>query len=346
MSQESKTKERSGMLAGGNWIIDQVKIIDVYPRHEQLANIFEQSQGTGGSPYNVLLDLAKMGADFPLQGAGLVGQDRLGEFILEDCRKNGIDTQFISISPGTSTSYTDVMTEQEGGRRTFFHNRGANATWDGAELDFHASTARIFHLGYLLLLDAIDEEHAEFGTQGAALMARARKAGMKTSIDVVSEDSDRFSKIIGPALKQVDYCILNEIEAGKVTGVKVREDGKLLRDGIEEASSKLFELGVGELVAIHFPEGSYATSLDGEKEWHDSLALPKGYIKGAAGAGDAFCAGVLFGVHEGWDLKKCLLAGTCAATASMSDPTCTAGVGTLEECFSLADEFGIGEDES
>ena len=41
------------MLAGGNWIIDQVKIIDVYPKHEQLANIYDQSQGTGGSPYNV-----------------------------------------------------------------------------------------------------------------------------------------------------------------------------------------------------------------------------------------------------------------------------------------------------
>ena len=60
------------MLAGGNWIIDQVKIIDVYPKHEQLANIYDQSQGTGGSPYNVLLDLAKMGAPFPLEGAGLV----------------------------------------------------------------------------------------------------------------------------------------------------------------------------------------------------------------------------------------------------------------------------------
>ena len=85
-SQTQKT--RSGILAGGNWIIDQVKIIDVYPKHEQLANIYDQSQGTGGSPYNVLLDLAKMEAPFPLEGAGLVGQDSLGQYILEDCRKN------------------------------------------------------------------------------------------------------------------------------------------------------------------------------------------------------------------------------------------------------------------
>ena len=82
------TNNRSGLLAGGNWIIDQVKMIDVYPKHEQLANISDQSQGTGGSPYNVLLDLAKLGANFPLVGAGLVGQDSLGEYILNDCRSN------------------------------------------------------------------------------------------------------------------------------------------------------------------------------------------------------------------------------------------------------------------
>jgi hypothetical protein len=78
MSETTQPAERSGLLSGGNWIIDQVKIIDVYPKHEQLANIYSQSQGTGGSPYNVLLDLAKMGAKFPLEGAGLVGQDSLG----------------------------------------------------------------------------------------------------------------------------------------------------------------------------------------------------------------------------------------------------------------------------
>jgi len=346
MSETTQPAERSGLLSGGNWIIDQVKIIDVYPKHEQLANIYSQSQGTGGSPYNVLLDLAKMGAKFPLEGAGLVGQDSLGQYIVDDCKNHGIATDMLSVSPGTSTSYTDVMTERDGGRRTFFHNRGANATWDGSEIDFNASSAKIFHLGYLLLLDELDKDDPEYGTKAAALLAKARAAGMKTSIDVVSEDSDRFYKIIAPALKQVDYCILNEVEASKVTDVQVRKDGKLLEDGIAQACEKLFELGVSELVAIHFPEGSYALRADGEKLLQGSLALPRGYIKGAAGAGDAFCSGVLFGVHEGWSLEKCLMTGTCAATACMSDPTCTDGLRSLENCHALADQFGFGEDEN
>src|SRR5215207_6212650 len=64
----TKSSSRRGILAGGNWIIDQVKLIDVFPQLEQLANIRRQSQGTGGAPYNVLIDLAVLGADFPLTG--------------------------------------------------------------------------------------------------------------------------------------------------------------------------------------------------------------------------------------------------------------------------------------
>ena len=37
---------RSGLLAGGNWIIDQVKLIDVYPQPEQLANTAPKSKPT------------------------------------------------------------------------------------------------------------------------------------------------------------------------------------------------------------------------------------------------------------------------------------------------------------
>src|SRR5216117_3163034 len=92
----TNSSARRGLLGGGNWIIDQVKLIDVYPQREQLANIRSQTrQGTGGAPYNVLVDLARLGADFPLIGAGLVGKDALGELILQDCRQRKIDIRYL-----------------------------------------------------------------------------------------------------------------------------------------------------------------------------------------------------------------------------------------------------------
>jgi sugar/nucleoside kinase (ribokinase family) len=330
---------RQGLLAGGNWIIDQVKMIDVYPQPEQLSNIRSQSQGTGGAPYNVLIDLAKSGAPFSLFAAGLVGEDALGRQILDDCRRHRIDVRHLGSTSKAPTSYTDVMTEQGHGRRTFFHARGANVLWRGADLDFARIRARIFHLGYLLLLDALDEPDSKFGTKAARLLAAAQAAGVKTSVDVVSEDSDRFSKIVNPALQHVDYCILNEIEAGKTTGFKVRPDGRLDTVAVRHAAGALLQQGVRELVVIHFPEGAFARTRKGEDFWQPSLRLPPNYIGGTAGAGDAFCAGVLLGLHEGWDLQKCLLTGVCIAAASLSDATCTQGVKSLNSSLTLAKKF-------
>lgn len=338
--KKQNASARSGILAGGNWIIDQVKMIDVFPQREQLANIKGQSEGTGGAPFNVVVDLAKMGAPFPLSGAGLVGKDALGQEILDICKRHKIDTRQIAQTTKGPTSYTDVMTEIGNGRRTFFHNRGANALWDGSDLNFTKTKARIFHLGYLLLLDALDAPDKDLGTKAARLLSKAQEAGIKTSVDVVSEDSDRFAKVVGPALKFTDYCILNEIEAGKTAGFKIRDaEGRLDTVSLRHAAGALLQLGVKEVVVIHFPEGAFARTRKGEDFWQSSLNLPPKYIAGTAGAGDAFCAGVLYGLHEAWDLKKCLLTGVCAAAASLSHPTCTEGMRDLSACLALAKKY-------
>ena len=102
---------RRGLLAGGNWIIDQVKLIDVYPQREQLGNILSPAQpGTGGAPFNVLVDLARLGADFPLLAAGLVGRDPLGDQILAICRQHQLDTRRGLVVALSWTSATPVRT--------------------------------------------------------------------------------------------------------------------------------------------------------------------------------------------------------------------------------------------
>lgn len=229
-----KTHERSGVAAAGNWIIDHVKTIDTYPQQDTLANILEMRWGNGGSPYNVLKGLAKLGAPFPLAGIGLIGHDADGEQIRTDCHAHSIATGQLKVTDQAPTSFTDVMTVQATGRRTFFHHRGANALFDSAGVDLAALDARIFHLGYLLLLDRLDQPSASHGTHAAELLARAQSLGLKTSIDVVSEDSQRFTEIVWPALRYTDYCILNEFEAERTTGIATRIGEKLCVDGLKK----------------------------------------------------------------------------------------------------------------
>ena len=338
----SSEANRRGILAGGNWIVDQVKTVDVFPQRETLANILSQSQGGGGSPYNLVVNLAKLGAKFPLEGVGFVGKDALGEYIIDDLKRHKIDARQIRTIAKAPTSYTDVMTEVDTGRRTFFHCRGANALWNGKGLDFKKSKAKIFHLGYLLLLDAIDESDKKYGTRGAALCAAAQKAGLKTSIDCVSEDSDRFAEIVSPILPHTDYCIVNELEAGKTTGFTIRrENGTLDTVALRHAAGALLQLGVKELVCVHLPEGGFARVRGGEDFWQPSLKLPQKHIQGTAGAGDAFCAGMLMGIHEGWEIQRSLFTAVCAAAANLSDSTCTGGMKKLRSVLALAKKYKL-----
>jgi sugar/nucleoside kinase (ribokinase family) len=332
--------ERKGILGAGNWIVDHVKVIDAWPSQDTLANIISDYRGTGGSPCNVLIDLAKLGADFPLTGAGIIGQDEPGDWILETCKDIGVNTELIRRTSDQPTSYTDVMTVSSTGRRTFFHQRGANALFDVDSVRLDSSNAKIFHLGYLLLLDRLDQPSAEFGTRAAELLQNASKLGFITSADVVSEESDRFGRVLFPALPYLDIIFLNEFEAGQALSTKIRQSDQIDVPVLVQSAEALLAAGVRSWVIIHFPEGALATSHDGRRIFQPSLKLPTKMIAGAVGAGDAFAAGLLLGYHNDRPMEDCLVSGICAAAASLRHPSTSGSVENISGCLALAKEFG------
>lgn len=339
MTPVPQTSARRGLIAGGNWIVDHVKIIDAWPQQDTLANILTQTDANGGSPYNILVDLAKMGAEFPLEAVGLVGDDPDGRLIRAECTALGIKTEALQSTPRAATSYTDVMSVQSTGRRSFFHQRGANALLGPEHFDFTTTRAKHFHLGYALLLDRLDG--LIDGVPGMQLVfAAAHAAGLTTSLDCVSESSDRFASVVTPVLPQVDVLFANDFEAEKITGIALRRGDRLDREATEAAAGRLIELGVRAWVVLHFPEGACAVSRGGEIVWQGSLQVPRGAIRGAAGAGDAFAAGVLWGWHDGHALSWSLKLGVGAAAACLRDPTCSGSIPPREEIDALASGWG------
>jgi sugar/nucleoside kinase (ribokinase family) len=330
--------KRNGIIAAGNWIIDHIKVIDTYPAQDSLANIKNESFSNGGSPYNILKNLAKLGASFHLKAIGLVGDDGYGDQIKKDCAEYGIDSTSLQILPGTSTSYTDVMTVESSGRRTFFHQRGANAFLDMNHFDFSSAKEKIFHLGYLLLLNALDKIY-EDGTSGASrVLKRACQSGLKTSVDLVSEDSDRFQKVVLPALPYIDYLFLNEFEATRCTGVNLISD-KLEYDSLNKAATNILDYGVREWVFIHFPKGVFAKSTSGEIIIQGSVNLPREKVMSAVGAGDALASGILYAIHEEWNITDALRLGVCSAASCLQEFSCSAGIMSHQECLKLGDSY-------
>lgn len=332
--------DRNGIVCAGNWIVDHVKIIDRLPGRGMLGNILSETLATGGAPFNVLVDLGKMGAAFPLAGVGVIGNDSGRDFIRSICEPLKIDISRLTVLEDLATSYTDVMSEAGTGVRVFYHCRGANARFVPEHVKIKELPFRIFHLGYLLLLDGMDKPDPECGTMAAKLLKNVQAAGIKTSVDVVSEESDRFHEIVPASLPYTDYLILNEIEAGRTTGHEVRDaDGKLIPQGVIDSVEALHGMGKMELAAVHMPEGVYLRTRDGKTYSQGSLDLPQSYIKSTVGAGDALCAGLLYGLHEGWDHQKTLKLGVCAASACLAQAGATDGLMPINKLMELEKRF-------
>lgn len=325
-----------GIAVAGNMIVDTIYRVEQYPKLGQLTSIENPiTKATGGALCNVIVDLAKLDRAVKLTALGVIGEDTDGDFIKQQLSKHpNIDLSQV-VQHGT-TSFTAVMSDLQTKQRTFFHFRGANASFSEQHIDWDMLEVDILHIGYLLLLDALDEIDDDFGTKMARLLAHAQARGIKTSIDIVTDAEGRFKSIVPPALKYTDYCVINEVEAEGTTGISLRKEGHLMIENIPNALQALKNMGVAKWVVIHSPEGGFGLDCDtGEIVIKQSLSLPEGYIKGTVGAGDAFCSGIIYSAYKEQALWEAIeLAVSCAA-CSLSEPGATEGMRNYEEVRSL-----------
>ena len=327
---------KKGICCAGNMIVDITYPIETWPRQNELTHITEGIQSTtGGSVCNTITDLARLDPTLHLVASGFAGHDAEGDFMLSELGKYpNIDLSMVQRNG--RTSFTAVMSNNQTKERTFFQHAGANAYYGEEHIDLDKLDVNIFHIGYILLLPHLDEADDEYGTKMARLLHHAQEKGFKTSIDVVSEAGDRFKRLVTPALKYTDYCIINELETQQTTGVLLRDENEVLHpENMKKALEKLFELGVSTWAVIHCPEMGCGMDAQGNYYEAKSLKLPKGYIQGTVGAGDAFCAGVLYAAETGMTIPEALKLGACSAAASLSAVGASDGVGTVEEVLKL-----------
>jgi len=326
----------------GNFIVDYVKKIDVYPKRGSLASVSEITRGVGGCASNTSIALARLDKSLDVTAIGRIGNDENGEYIRETLDYYGV-RHYITVDSALPTSFTDVMSDEQG-ERTFFHARGVSAAFCIDDVPFDQLDCALFHAGYILLLDNMDSTDDEYGTKMARLLAHVRSLGIKTSIDVVSENSDRFRKIVTPSLKHCDYVIINENEASLITGLPAHEqDGSLSNANIRRIMESLMELGVQELVSIHTQEGGWALSRSKGFFFSPSLNIPAEQIKGAVGAGDAFCAGLLYSISRGFDLQYALEIAAGTAACCLTEANSTDGLRDFSEVLNKIKQWGFRE---
>lgn len=327
---------KRGIAVAGNIILDVLKPLSGFPVRHELVRVLAKSFSLGGLVSNVARDLARLDPNLPIEAVGAIGLDGEGDLIVKELSQYP-NIDLTHVKREGQTSFTDVLYEPETKARTFLVFGGAGDYFDAQDVPLDELNCSILHAGYVLLLPALDAPDPEYGTRMARLLHDAQARGILTSLDVVSEVGDRYRKLVPPALRYTDYFIVNEIEAGKTVGVALRgPDEKLLIDRVPEVLMKLKALGVRRWAVIHAPEGGFGIDEKGEYVEIPSLQLPKGFIQGTVGAGDAFCAGALLAAHNGETLARAIDDGVAAAACSLRSAGASEGVAPLSEARALA----------
>ncbi|HIQ06614.1 MAG TPA: sugar kinase [Anaerolineae bacterium] len=287
-----------------------------FPERGRLELVDEMSLHTGGCAVNSGITLARLG--FSVGVIGKVGSDGFGDFIVAELEREGVDTIGVRRDQVVHTSATMVMVDPDGERR-FIHYLGANATLREGDVDFDLiARAKILHVAGSLVLPGID------GEPTARILRRAKELGVTTALDTVWDATGRWMALVGPSLPHVDYFLPSLAEAQQLTGKQEPVDvaEALLAHGVRVVGLKMGEAGC------------YVRTADTE------LRLPAYRVQAvdATGAGDAWAAGFLAGVLQGWDLACTARFANAVGALCVTAMGATGGVRSLEETLAFLAE--------
>ena len=253
-------------------------------------------QLTPGGSANVAFYISRLGGKAVFMG--MVGDDYFGQVFQEDLKKNGIQAS-VSVSKGKNTGLVFVLVFP-GGERFFIDDRGANArlSYEDLDLDMIRQSRYLFFGGYSFQ----DEQFPDIIKR--LLGGVAGDTGIVFNPGAPNLAKDFRSSFTDVIKKYVDILILNESEARYLTGY----------DSEKEMVDCL--LSFADTVAL--TRGSRGSIIGGQGQIHEIKASPARVVD-TTGAGDAYAAGFIYGLCQGWNVKA---AGELASRVAGEVVTC------------------------
>ena len=176
---------RNGIVVAGHACVDVHKEVAGFPGPHDLCNIEKVSISLGGLVSNCGRDLALLDPELPVYACARIGVDGYGDEVLKGLSKyKNIDTSMIRREG--LTSFTDVLSNIHTRERAFLTFAGACAHFCEEDVPVASLPGKIFHIGYVLLLDVLDGPDEECGTKMARLLKHVQEQGLLTSVDMVT----------------------------------------------------------------------------------------------------------------------------------------------------------------
>ena len=332
--------ERNGLLSFGSFITDHNMAVEFYPPEDKTTLIKSRRLAAGGPGYNIAANLRRLDPSMRVECQGLLGDDENGRVVLDALERHGISQGGMILTRKAPQIYVLVMASQMNGHRTFFCFRGSADLLDESHCDPSLSRGRIFHVGAPGLHPRLDESDSRGGNGWTRVLARARELGFRTNMEMASLDPEVLRPIVHPCLPFLDSIVINDHEGEAISEVEIRPGGVLDWEAAGRACRTLREMGVRQVAAIHFPEGAVAVDAEGELHAQASVRWPEARIVSAVGAGDAFAAGLVYGLHEGWPVARGLELAVSVAAVCLESLDTNATIGTWQACEAETAPYG------
>jgi len=211
--------------------------------------------------------------------------------------------------------------------------------------NFALCKGRWLHLGLLGVHKTMDAQWQHFENGWVAVLAAAKQQGIATNLELVSIEQEKLRSIATPCLAYLDSLIINEYELSALSSMPVwGADGTVSIEQCTKAAKSLFSQGSMAVVVVHFPQAAVAVTADGKTVTKNSFQIHPSWIKSSVGAGDAFAAGVLYGMHESWSLDASLELGHATAATSLRAATTVGSVDTVQACLEFAKRANVPGD--
>ena len=179
-------------------------------------------------------------------------------------------------------------------------------------------------------------------TGGSRYSKKQKSAGLATNLELCSIPAQQIAELVNPCLAHLDLLVVNDFEINAIAGTSLDPSKEADASKCLNAARIVLNRGPIQLVVVHFPGGAVAITKDKEEFLVPSVAIPAKEIVGTNGAGDAFAAGILYGLHEDWTLSadNSLIWHTQSAAASVRSLGTTDAVMSWQECLKLASTWG------
>jgi sugar/nucleoside kinase (ribokinase family) len=258
--------------------------------------------GTAGGTAVVL---SRLGAT--VRSYGAVGTDPVGDTLLALLRREGVDVAGLVRKDSAQTS-ASVLPVRPDGDRPAWHCIGANGAFTLADLPAD-------------VLDGVTHLHLggpEFlgGDAAAELLARARAAGITTSVDILAPGDPDMLAWIAAALPHTDHLLPNDEQVLGFTGAGT----------LAEGAQALVAAGAGCVAVTQGARGALVATAEGVTEV-PAYAIE---VVDTTGCGDAFSAGYLRGLSLGRTPVEAAALG-CATASQVAQ-----GLGTDAGSYDLA----------